>query len=516
LEAAVPGSLAKPEPECRYTLAIATREGKRVGTGCRVVLPSGSFALLTAAHVLIAAVGSPCVLYAGDRSTDLDPKWPLLFWSPLKLPGGKVGVDLALLSVPDAVFAALGVRAVRLTKGVSRMRVSVHGFAATGERLCSSGRADLQRDLCHIQHEASTEPSWSGGPITLNGLVVGVHTGYNPVTGKNTGASLSPFLPALESEASYSSDGSRTVRWDFDDSGSFEDRGHEGLDARVAYSFEQAEAFELAYYGEDGSVMPRGTRRKANQDPRSGADWAWHAQQAEMCEDPGAWANMMDDSVPESGTGNHSPSERLKPSLFRRLACLASLPDGHEDEECFPHSSKSRAVVKAVLESGKGSIGASSKRSGKNQALLDEAPPKPLKGSPKSGASPPPKPSKAKLGGASTATEVSQEMMESVVSVKHSLDSVITVLAHLREVSLEGRISHWEDSCTKLAAAARSQADPAKQGQLTKQLTALRSQKPTLGLLAEPVLSEILSLFTVPELQRVVALSRLRMQSERK
>jgi hypothetical protein len=87
---------------------------------------------------------------------------------------------------------------------------------------------------------------------------------------------------------------------------------------------------------------------------------------------------------------------------------------------------------------------------------------------------------------------------------------------HIRGESLKQRLATWAASCERLDSALQSQGDSGSREGLLKRLQALESSKPTAGLLEEPVLSEILSLFTAPELQRVVALARRRLNGAKK
>lgn len=522
-EAAILGSHAETDLECKYTLAIATREGRRVGTASRVQLPSGGYALLTAAHVLSESRHQPCVLTNGAVAVDFDRQWELLFYSP-PANARKRGCDVALIDVPGPVWSALQVRAIRVgAPGSARMRAEARGYGPEGSRLRSRGDAFVQKNApCLILHGASTEASWSGGPLVHDGKVVGVHTGFDPISGRNTAACLAPFLSQLESSAaSYTNERFSVVWEDASETNSvFTDDGH-GPDVH-AWGGPGCSVEMTLSYDESGV---RGRTRKGK--PRDGG---WGRSDEEWLQDPSSWANM------EAG----------KPGMFRRLACLAATTrvDGEDDDsECFPLSAKTRAGMKALqLESGRGASSATSKVLGKAEAaIVAEAakakaaakaakkaalaapvvsPPVPPKG--ESGSKKPPRrspvsaASKKKPGKATTASvPPTAEMLEWKEAVRRSLVSVPMVLEQVRLEQLAQRISHWEASCAKLQEAVESQRDPDKREPLTQRHQALLSSKPTRGLLAEPVLSEILSLFTALELQSAVSLLRRRMNSAR-
>jgi len=149
--------------------------------------------LVTAAHVLVAVRASPEVLLASPNGTQvaMDPSWSMFAYSKTS------ELDLAVVEVPDPVWAKLGIKQIPVAPTPAKARIEVYG-CVSGQWHVSYSYVKMSTEALRIRHQASTTEGWSGTPIMVNGRAIGIHT-QSLGDGWNSGWSLNGLLRAVPS-----------------------------------------------------------------------------------------------------------------------------------------------------------------------------------------------------------------------------------------------------------------------------------------------------------------------------
>jgi hypothetical protein len=174
---------------------VNTKTGLVIGCGTRVSI-DGTTYMLTARHVM-DEIKKFCpgevVMTNMVKQVPVDMSWSVRAYSPVG------SMDFCLVCVPDFVWAALQISALK----IARMAKSAHGqvYGVT-DGSWSTSFASIKPVIAragHIIHYASTDCGWSGSPIVSRGHVVGMHLGAS--TGPhNRGIAMDMLVARNESD----------------------------------------------------------------------------------------------------------------------------------------------------------------------------------------------------------------------------------------------------------------------------------------------------------------------------
>jgi hypothetical protein len=155
--------------------------GKIIGMASRVIF-QGQTCLMTNAHVWQHVINSSsnCLIEHKGITT------PALAWDGL-LYSGKEDLDVVLIKVPDQVWSLLGNPTPRKLGAFRRnASVMVYGFVKN-QLNSSSGRAFVSDKYLQLYHACSTDYGFSGTPIFMGNVIVGIHIGIAPCKTLNKG-----------------------------------------------------------------------------------------------------------------------------------------------------------------------------------------------------------------------------------------------------------------------------------------------------------------------------------------
>nr|UZP17406.1 polyprotein P2a [Sowbane mosaic virus] len=156
-----------------------------VGAGCRVIYEGGDY-LLTAHHVWSQA---PNNIAKGGKTVEISTEMKPYLSSKNKV------LDFCLVPIPAAVWSNLGVKSSKIASLHQRSNITVYGGTASTMLLSSFGVAEADDNPLRIIHKASTARAWSGSPLyNSNGLVLGVHLGYDQLGSTNRAVNIGYVL----------------------------------------------------------------------------------------------------------------------------------------------------------------------------------------------------------------------------------------------------------------------------------------------------------------------------------
>jgi hypothetical protein len=196
LEMAVAGHPKREAPLPSYVVKIVV-DGVVLGLGFRC-----GTRLITSRHVLKKAAGyeSVAIQTNTNREVKLDRSW--------RMSVDSADLDCIGVEIPAGVWAILGVKTAKLSRPRVGDSVTVFGHDELGRTCSSTGVVRPTGQLFVFQHNASTMPGDSGGPILSSRGVIGVHCGSIQAKGQNKGVALN-FL--IEDEVSETSSAASSV-----------------------------------------------------------------------------------------------------------------------------------------------------------------------------------------------------------------------------------------------------------------------------------------------------------------
>lgn len=155
--------------------------------------------LVTSKHVLRACASYPTVYMVSpnaNKQVELLREWS----SPLRA----IGLDIATVAVPPAVWAVMGVSKARIATARDGETVTAYGRNHFGKVVESKGVARAQ-SLFVLSHTCSSEKGDSGGPVVSKRGVIAVHWGARAEDGVNHAVTLDILKDVAETDA-WSSD----------------------------------------------------------------------------------------------------------------------------------------------------------------------------------------------------------------------------------------------------------------------------------------------------------------------
>jgi hypothetical protein len=285
-------------------------DGPVFGEGSRATFGGSGTRLVTAYHVWEDIMSLPSVwiehkgvmLELGEtHKYKVSAKSPRFDVEKLRR-GVPTGIDVAVVTLPDKVWSALGVKSLTPDfRGVAMKVGTVQGYTVGGKFATSVAKLMPTAFVDRYEHLGGTHEGWSGSPIieARTGRLIAVHTGRKVTNDGNYASGLRPFvrlcpeesavlshdqwkrereLDAREAEAAYE------LQFNLDDARTLAPDVAERWDSEVIYS-----------QGKSYNAVPKSYWVSTFKDGRP------------------LWGDMVDE--PESGLRSKRKSAFMKPRL---------------------------------------------------------------------------------------------------------------------------------------------------------------------------------------------------------